>query len=102
MNKQTEAFKNAWLQIKGLETELRAYELTFAVLKEALRHDHPDFVALADDSLAAARVSPALAERMRQIYDVPLEKLLQPGVEVLSMEEVLQLLRMPVQSNKVQ
>jgi hypothetical protein len=98
VNKPTEDFKNVWLQIKRLETELRAYELTFAAFKQV----HPESSETLDASLVAARRSPALADMMRQKYDVPLEKLLQSGAEVLSMEEVSKLLRMPVQSNKVQ
>lgn len=98
----TEDFKNAWMAIKGLESELRAYEMTFAALKLALEPSYPGFSKLADDGLAAARQSPILAERMRKQYDELLEKCLPQGTEVLSPEEVLKLLCMPLQTTKIQ
>jgi hypothetical protein len=97
MTKPTEAFKDAWLQIRDLEAELRAYEAMLATFKAA----YPDFSSVLDTLLVAAQQSPVLVERMRQKYDVPLEKWLQSGVEVLSVEEVSQLLHTPVQSDKV-
>jgi hypothetical protein len=79
-------------QFKKQGTELRAYEMTFAALKEGLKRDYPDFVALADDSLAAARVSPVLHESMRQQYDLPLEKFLERVSQAETEEEVETLL----------
>jgi hypothetical protein len=79
-------------KFKELGTELRAYEMTFAALKEALKHDHPDFAALADGSLAAARVSPVLHETMRQQYDQPLETFLGRVSQAETEEEVEKLL----------
>ena len=72
--------------------ELQAYRITFVTLKEALKHDHPDFVALADDSLAAARISPVLHKTMRQQYDEPLERLLERVSQAETEEEVERLL----------
>jgi len=93
----TDDFKAAWMGIKGLESELRAYERAFAAFKIAL----PQYAQLLDDSLVAARLSPALQEMMRKKYDEVLGKFLQPGVEVLSQEEVLTLLHMPLKSTKI-
>jgi hypothetical protein len=61
-------------QFKKMGTELEAYRLTFAALKEALKRDYPDFPELADGSLAAARVSSSLHEKMRRQFDEPLGK----------------------------
>ena len=98
----TEDFKNAWMAIKGLECELRAYELTFAALKQTLTEQgHTDFPKLADDSLAAARQSPFLV-KVQKKYDEALEKYFQSGVEVLSPEGVLKLLLAPPISKKIQ
>ncbi len=79
-------------EFKKMGTELAAYEMTFANLKEALKRDYPDFVALADGSLAGARVSPALHETIRQRYDVPLEMFLAQVSQAETEEEVERLL----------
>ena len=82
---------------KKMGTELEVYRTTFAALKEILKPDHPDFPALADDSLAAARISPVLRERMRRQFDEPLEKFLQQVSQAETEEEVEKLLlAMPV------
>ena len=99
----TEDFKNVWMAIKGLESELRAYELAFAALKQTLTEQgYTDFSHVADVSLSAARQSPPLVEKMRKQYDEVWEKYFQPGVEVLSPEEVLKLLQAPLITKKIQ
>jgi hypothetical protein len=79
-------------ELKKRHTELRAYQMAFAALKESLKHNHPDFPALADGALTVARVSPALHETMRQQYDVPLEKFLEQVSQAETDEEVEKLL----------
>ena len=59
-------------RIKGLHAELRAYETAIAAIKTAL----PQRAPLLDESLAAARRSPVLQEKLRQEYDIPLERFL--------------------------
>jgi hypothetical protein len=79
-------------EFKKMRTELLAYEMTFTALKEALKRDYPDFVALADGSLAGARVSPALHETIRKQFDVPLEMVLAQVSRAETEEEVERLL----------
>jgi hypothetical protein len=79
-------------QFKKQGTELLAYQLTMMSLKEALKHDYPDFVTLADGALAASRVSSALRETVRQQFDVPLETFLEQVSQAETEEEIERLL----------
>ena len=89
-------------QFKKMGTELEAYRLTVAALKEALKRDYPDFPALADGSLAVARVSSSLHEKMQKQFDEPLEKFLEQVSQAETEEEVEKLLlAMPVNSEFV-
>jgi hypothetical protein len=80
-------------KFKEMGAELLAYQMAFAVLKKALEHDYPGFAALSDESLAAARRSPALQEMLRQRFDEPLGRFLQQVSQAESEEEVEKLLR---------
>src|SRR5260370_28472890 len=84
--------QTVFAEFKKMGTELEAYRLTFAALKETLKYNHPDFPAVADGALAAATVSPPLHEKMRKQFDEPLEKFLAQVSQAQTEEEVEKLL----------
>jgi len=79
----------AIVAIKERERELSAYRSAYAVL----RIMYQESVDILDATLAQALQSPALAELMRQKYDIPLETWLQQENESLTVEQALELFR---------
>lgn len=90
--KLKQLLRTVFSESKKMNTELGAYERAFDALKEALKTNYPDFPTVADQLLAAARLSPVLHERMRQQYDVVLEKLLEQASRAETEEEAEKLL----------
>jgi hypothetical protein len=79
-------------ELRKQGAELLTYQATFMVLKAALKDTHPDFAPLADAALTRARVSPAVLENVRRLFDEPLEKFLQQVSQAETEEEVEKLL----------
>ena len=90
--KAKEFLRFIFSEFKKLNSELRTYETTFAILKTSLEPQHPGFAKLSDDSLAAVRASSALHDAMRKQYDEPLEEFLERVSQAGTEEEVEKLL----------
>src|SRR5216684_6487152 len=75
------------VRVKNLDTELAAYKTMFAAFKKALPHYGPQL----DEMLDAARQSPALREKLKQVYDIPLERFLALSAQSQTEEEMWKL-----------
>ena len=64
-------------EFKKMGTELYAYRMAFAALKETLKRQYPDFPVLADGALAAAKQSAPLHDLVQKQFDEPLERFLE-------------------------
>jgi hypothetical protein len=81
----TEAIK----QIRNLSLEVGAYQLALGAWKFAL----PQHAQPLNEALAAARRNDGLRERLRQEYDIPLERFLALDAELQTEAEILRLLQ---------
>jgi hypothetical protein len=81
----TEAIK----QIRSLSLEVGAYQLALGAWKVVLPQDARPL----DAALTAARHDAVLQERLRQEYDIPLERFLALDAELQTEAEILKLLQ---------
>jgi hypothetical protein len=83
----------SFTEIKKANSELWVYRSALEALKIALQKDYPQFVALANDWLAAPRASSVLQKSLRERFDEPLERFLAESHETQTLEAALKVFK---------
>jgi ABC-type amino acid transport substrate-binding protein len=79
----------SFTQIKKANSELWVYRWAVEELKIALQKEYPQFVGLANDSLAAVKASGVLQKSLRERFDKPLERFLAQSHDHQTLEAAL-------------